>query len=108
MAFMAWAKPQASMSYTVRPVSLLGRPALGFTIKGRDETLLKCFMNGSSWTGPRPQFRPMTSAPSPSRRAAAVSTVPPVSIFPFSSRVTVANTGRDETSLAASTAAFNS
>ena len=112
---MTRAKPSASMSYTVFPFSLLGRPALGFTSTGREDTLRISSRIPFICTGPRPQLIPRASTLSPSNRATVDSTFPPVKSFPFSSNITVANTGRrspvsglNPASLAASTAAFSS
>ena len=56
--------------------------------------------------GPRPQFRPKTSTPSPSSSATAARGEPPVRSFPVSSKIRLARMGRSQFSLAARTAAF--
>ena len=100
------ANSSASISYTVFPFSLRGRPALGLTITGIEETARSSFKISLICAGPRPQFIPRTSTPSPSSIAATEAGLPPVSSFPLSSKVTVTNTGRLQASFAASTAAF--
>ena len=74
-----------------------------------------CVARSEERYGPRPQLIPRASTLSPSNRATVDSTFPPVKSFPFSSNITVANTGRrspvsglNPASLAASTAAFSS
>ena len=95
-------------SKTVRPSSSRGRPALGSTRMGREVSCRSRRVRESICWGPRPQLSPKASTPRPSSTAAAASRVPPVRSFPSSSKVMVTNTGREQCSLAASTAAFAS
>ena len=57
-------------------------------------------------SGPREQFRPMASAPRPSRVRAMEATVQPVKVRPSASKDIVTSTGRLVASLAASRAAL--
>ncbi len=102
------AKSAGPTSYTVSPFSWCGRPAFGVTMTGIEETASNLSTTSSSWNGPRPQFTPSASTPSPSNSATSASGFAPVSSLPLASNVAVANTGRSLFSLAASTAAFSS
>ena len=105
---MRVANSSASISNTVVPFSLRGRPAFGLTTIGREETSVRRLMIGFICTGPRPQLTPSASTRRPSSMATTESTVPPVSSLPFSSKIVVTTTGRSQLSLAASTAALAS
>ena len=95
-------------SNTVRPSTLRGSPALGFTIIGMEQQSRSWGKRVRICSGPRPQLKPMASAPSPSKRATAAAMSPPVRSLPFSSKIIVTNTGREVFSFAASSAAFAS
>ena len=105
-SFMSFAKSSALRSYS--PVLGSGRPALGLTIKGSDDTSRILFTNGSSSLGPSEQFTPIASTPRLSSVMAMDSTSVPVKVLPFGSKVIVTQTGSFVFSLAASTPAFTS
>ena len=88
--------------------SCFGNPAFGFTMIGSEVYSLICLTIGIICLGPIPQLIPNASTRSPSKRATTDGISPPLNNFPFSSKITVANTGKSVFSLAANTAAFNS
>lgn len=94
--------------YTVRPPSRTGSPLFGWTITGSEVDLKSRSTIGRSSFGPREQFTPSASAPSPSITAAAISGVEPVSVRPVESKVTVAQTGFFVLSLSAKRQALSS
>ena len=75
---------------------------------GRQVFLHSSSSNGASRSGPKEQFSPMASAPSPSRVRAMDGMVHPVKVRPFRSNDMVTNTGRPVFSFTASSAAFAS
>ena len=95
-----------STSNTVSPLRLLGRPAFGFKIMGREEYFKSFSTTPSSCFGPKEQLAPMASAPIPSKRATIASGEAPVISLPSSPYALETKTGRLQFSLAASKAAF--
>ena len=83
-ASMRAANSSGPMSNTVRPPAVRGSPALGLTTTGTEAQSSSSRTMGSIWAGPRPQLAPRASTPSPSSRATAAGTSPPVSSLPFS------------------------
>ena len=79
-----------------------GKPAFGFTTKGRLVHL------ESSPIGPREQFKPMAETPRPFNVIAIDGISQPVNVLLFSSKVIVTIIGLFEFSLAARTAALTS
>ena len=96
----------ASTSNIVLPFSLLGRPALGTTATGIDAFFIKSGTSLFICTGPREQFIPSASTPSPSSIATIASISAPVISFALSSNTFVTIMGKSLFSLAAITAAF--
>ena len=95
-----------STSYTVRPFSILGRPAFGFTRTGTEAYLRYSSTMGKSCLGPREQFTPIASAPMPSSIATIDEGDAPVISLPSSPYAFETNTGREQLSFAAKRAAF--
>ena len=81
---------------------------MGLAATGRRVFSHSSRSSGASWSGPREQFSPMASAPSPSSVRAMEATVQPVKVRPLSSKDMVTSTGRAVFSLAASNAALAS
>ncbi len=100
--------PNSVASILYPPVSGSGNPAFGLAINGKCVKLANSFIRGKISTGPREQFIPMASTPSPCNVKAIFSIPHPVNVLPFSSNVIVTNTGKFVCSFAASTAAFTS
>ena len=108
MRSIACANDAGSTSYTVRPPSMRGRPALGCTSTGqRAKRVMACAAPSSS-SGPSEQLRPTACAPMDDSVTAATSGGVPRNVRPSSPNVIVANTGRSQRSRAASSAAFAS
>ena len=108
MRSMTEANRSGFTSNTVLSPSRRGRPALGLTTTGTEDSFTSSSARGSICSGPMPQLTPRASTRRPSSRATVEAMVPPVSILPFSSYTVVTTTGRSLFSLAASTAALAS
>ncbi len=106
ISFMIAENSSGSTRKEVFPSTTVGSPALGFSTMGREQISLNFGRNSFITSGPKPQFRPMASARSPSSIATAASKSAPVSSFPVSSGTIVTTMGRLVCSLAASTAAL--
>ena len=104
----SFAKSSGPTVKTVRPFSDFGRPAFGLTAIGIDVIRARRCTYGSMRSGPKPQLSPIASTRRLSRRVATHSTSAPVRRRPSFPSATVAITGREEFSFAASTAAFSS
>ena len=102
----ARAKSSGSMWY--RPSTGSGRPALGLAITGRRVFSHSSCTRGRRRSGPREQFRPMASAPNPSRVRAMEGMVQPVKVRPEASKDMVTKAGRPAASFTASRAALAS
>ena len=102
------AKASGSTSYTVRPPSTRGRPALGCTSSGQRAKRAISRTDDSTSSGPSEQFRPTTCAPIAESAAAATPGGVPRNVRPSSPKVIVAITGRSQRSFAARRAAFAS
>ena len=85
-----------------------GKPAFGFTTKGRLVHLESSPIIGKSSFGPREQFKPMAETPRPFNVIAIDGISQPVNVLLFSSKVIVTIIGLSEFSLAARTAALTS
>ena len=81
---------------------------MGLAITGSRVWLQSSRIRGASCTGPREQFKPMASAPRPSRVWAMEGMEQPAKVRPDSSKVMVTATGSRAFSLAASRAALAS
>ena len=106
------AKSCGFTSKTVEPFSSCGRPAFGFTMTGVLDTAVRRRTVSFICSGPRLQFRPSASTPSPSRSAAIASGDAPVKRWPVVSYAFDTKIGKSalpvssRTSFAAITAAF--
>ena len=98
----------SSASTLYAPVSGSGSPALAFMMRGRSVDAASRSAIGYISSGPREQFMPIASAPSPSNTHAIDSTHVPVNVRPLFSNDIVTKTGSSQFSLAARTPARTS
>ena len=79
--FIAFTKSSASTSKTVLPSATLGNPAFGFTITGTEAFFIRRSTRSIMSSGPRLQFNPRASTPSPSSIVTIHSGVEPLKVL---------------------------